>query len=181
MYENCIKCPKLGVSCDGPNCMAMPPHELVNWCRDRKAHLQLSNARLAELSGMPKGTVDRVLSNTHEDFKYATVRPLLQVLIGSEWGCNGCPYDNEAAPETAEALHESIAEKSTEINRLHAVVDKKNKMISALSIALGVLVFFVMAVVIYDRMNPNVGWFRGEDSNYAAAQTYTPHSPELRI
>lgn len=154
MYENCIKCSKLGTTCDGPDFMAMDSHDLISWCRERKAALGLSNAKLAELSNMPKGTVDRILSGSHEDFKYSTVRPILKVLVGGEWGQHPCPYPNDnAAPETIMGLREAIAEKNSEILR-------QRKVIKALAIALGVLVTVVICILIYDRMNPNVGWFR---------------------
>lgn len=154
MYKNCIKCPKLGASCDGPNFMAMDSHDLVAWCRERKTELGLSNAKLAELSNMPKGTVDRILAGSHEDFKYSTVRPMLKVLVGCDWGDHPCAHPNDdSAPETLLGLKEAIAEKNAEILR-------QRKIIKALAIALGVLVTVVICILIYDRMNPNVGWFR---------------------
>ena len=70
MYKDCLNCPELGVTCDGPNFVAMTAAEILEWCKLRKAYLKMSNAKLSEISGVPKDTIDRLLSGEHLDFKY---------------------------------------------------------------------------------------------------------------
>lgn len=91
MYDDCITCDKLGCSCDGPNFVAMSAVELLDWCKRRKQHLGLSRERLAEISGVPIGTINRLLSGTHYDFRYETLRPIIKVLVGGSFDGNPCP------------------------------------------------------------------------------------------
>lgn len=91
MYESCVNCHKIGLSCDGPNFVAMSASELVSWCKSRKSHLGLSNQRLAELANVSKGTVDGFLASAHADFRYETIRPILKALVGGNWSGEPCP------------------------------------------------------------------------------------------
>ena len=61
-YNQCIICENLGVSCDGPNMAAMTMERFCEWCKLRKEQLGWSNAKLAEVSGCSKGTIDRLVS-----------------------------------------------------------------------------------------------------------------------
>ena len=90
MYSECVRCPKLGAACKGPRFSDMSPPELIAWCKERKKHLGLTNAKLAELSGMSPGTIDSLLANSHADFKFGTISPLLQVLVGGKWQGDPC-------------------------------------------------------------------------------------------
>ena len=89
-YEKCVTCLHLGVDCDGPNFIAMEGKGLMEWCKRRKNYLGLSNKELAESSNVPIGTVDRLFAGNYENFRYSTVRPILQVLVGNEWGEHPC-------------------------------------------------------------------------------------------
>lgn len=91
MYDECITCDMLGRLCDGPNFISMPAADLLDWCKRRKQHLGLSRERLADLSGVPLGTINRLLSGTHYDFRYETLRPIIMVLIGGTLSGNPCP------------------------------------------------------------------------------------------
>ena len=91
MYSECITCAKMGITCDGPNFMAMSQQELITWCKKRKEYLGLSNSKLAEKAKTPPGTVDSLLAGTHTDFKFGTIRPILQVLVGGTRSGNPCP------------------------------------------------------------------------------------------
>ena len=95
MYFECVHCPKIGCLCDGPNFLALPSRDLLEWCKQRKALLKWSNAKLAEEAKMPKGTVDRLLSSDPVDFKFETIRPILKALIGGSWGSNPCGVADE--------------------------------------------------------------------------------------
>ena len=85
LYNECVKCAKLGVECDGPNFFTLPAHDILEWCKARKAELHLSNDKIADLSGIPRGTVARIFAGSHEDFKFGTVQPILRVLIGGTY------------------------------------------------------------------------------------------------
>lgn len=106
MYLECLSCPDLGVSCNGPNCVAMSAHDLLEWCKARKAALGMSRVKLAELSGIPKGTIDRLFAGDYTDFKYETIRHLVKALVGGDWGDHPCA---KAQAEEDKCLHEMIA------------------------------------------------------------------------
>lgn len=188
MYSDCIRCQKLGKECDGPNFVAMPPQELIAWCKERKKHLGLTNAKLAELTNMPQGTVDSLLSNSHPDFKFGTIRPLLQVLVGGQW--LGDPCADPTGSGVSE-LQKRIKELEAEIawrddklqhykgqldsmqtlvtnNNARLTKDKdflreqirsKNKAIATLSVFLGICILVIIAALVMDKLNPDMGFF----------------------
>lgn len=177
MYLECLSCPKLGVSCDGPNFVAMTAHELIEWCKERKKRLGMSNAKLSELSGMPKGTIDRLFAGTHADFKYETMRPLVRVLVGGEWNGNPCPNPDAHVEEELHKiedenakLKDAVQHHKEDINAVKAeyletirflrgqVKDKKIAVVT-LSIVLGLSLAAVFGFLIADILNPNIGFF----------------------
>lgn len=186
MYLECISCPKMGISCDGPNFVAMSAPELLHWCKSRKAHMGLSNGRLAELSGMPKGTIDRLFAGEHVDFRYETIRPLIKALTGGQWSGSPCPdpNDNETAAlkEKAERLarnnmllqshidrdneqHQKQLEFLREqIKHEQASADGYKRAVVTLSIMLGVALLLIAAALIIDKINPDKGFFWLEEA-----------------
>ena len=135
MYKECLNCPKIGVSCDGPNFMALTAAEALEWCKLRKNHLRMSNAKLSEISGVPKGTIDRLLSGEHLDFKYESIRPILRALIGGTFDNNPCPDPHEAdnlkQAETIARLESENAMLKETVNRFEHMHNEDVKQISA--------------------------------------------------
>lgn len=181
MYNECVSCPRLGVSCDGPNFVAMSAHDLLEWCKSRKHYLDLSNAELAEISRTPKGTIDRLFAGEHNDFKYETMRPLVRALVGGVIGENPCPDPNTDMEKTIAALREEnvklkeqIVEIETEYDEdadelklehreetrfLRNQITSKNIAIVVLSVLLGIALTTIIAFLAYDFMNPDAGFF----------------------
>lgn len=90
MYEKCIPCSKIGVSCV-PNLMLLPFSTLIDWCFKRQKHLGWTNQMLSDKSGVPSSTITRIKAGDYLDCKYSTIRSLLIALIGGttdEWPCN---------------------------------------------------------------------------------------------
>lgn len=65
------------------NIMGMVPSELIKWCKERKKSLGYSNQKLADLSGVPVGTIDRILSGSYQEFRYSSIQPIVAVLLGT--------------------------------------------------------------------------------------------------
>jgi len=190
MYSECIKCPKIGISCDGPNFFAMEAPELHAWCKERKKEMKASNAQLAEMSGMPKGTIDRFFAGEHIDFRYETIRPLLKALTGGAWSGNPC-----AAIQEDEALQKKIQELETEIAKrdeslqqykknyedlttlvantnkrheeqlhfLRGEIKRKNKFVTFLAILAVVALLYIIVTLAIDLTDPSRGifWLEG--------------------
>lgn len=193
MYKECLTCPKLGISCDGANFIAMTAHELLEWCKLRKHRLGLSNASLADLSGVPKGTIDRVFSADTNDCKYETIRPIVRALVG-EWTNRPCPTPEDAKKDERliadlkraetengklcseierlqQFIHEQTVQYGDDMAKVRANTENalilfkaqmrgKNIAIVVLAAALAVVLSSVIGVLVYDMLNPNVGWFR---------------------
>ena len=182
MFERCVDCEKMGKTCGGPDFYLMQADELIAWCKRRKEYLRLSNAKIAEAANMSRGTVDNLFANTHADFRYETIRPVLQVLIsktGVQDPC-GATGDAEAAriKEEYERLQRENEQLKKELEReraqheqdkgylreqlksLQVLVRTRKHIIYFLFAALMVILCAIIGVLIWDKMNPNIGWFR---------------------
>ena len=90
MFEKCIQCDRLGVSCV-PNLMLLPFPELIKWSFKRKQYLGWTAQVLADKSKVPVGTINRIKQGDYLDCKYSTMRNILISLIGGttdEFPCN---------------------------------------------------------------------------------------------
>ena len=187
MYSECIHCSRIGSQCDGPNFMAMSADQLLDWCKKRKAALGWTSAQLAEAAGIPKGTIDRLLSGNPSDFKYETIRPVLKTLVGGSFEGNPCPTppggsssdaEHEAAlaelraenarlkdriinaePQHREDIEKARTEERAKIDYLKKSVAAKNKVIAALAILLLVALVVIIIALIVDMTNPDRGYF----------------------
>lgn len=81
MFEKCIKCNRIGVSCV-PNLLLLPFSDLMQWCISRQKHLQWTNQMLADKSKVPIGTINRIKAGEYMDCKYSTIKNILIALIG---------------------------------------------------------------------------------------------------
>lgn len=65
-----------------PNILSLNSKELIDWCNKRKKEMRLSNSKLAMMSNVPEGTIDRILTGKNPEFRYTTIQPLISILIG---------------------------------------------------------------------------------------------------
>lgn len=188
MYSECVRCQKLGHECDGPNFVAMPPQELIAWCKERKKHLGLTHAKLAELSGLPQGTVDSLLANSHADYKVGTIQKLLQVLVGGKWLGDPCADPTGTAgaelQEKIRALETDIKHRDEKIRHYEVELEEMKVLIkntnarhaesqnflrdqirfrNRVIVVIGSLLFVCLAVIIgalaVDKSDPTRGFF----------------------
>lgn len=174
MFLKCVTCPKVGISC-APRFEELTGAEILELCKKRKNYLHMTNAKLAELSGIPKGTVDRIFAGEHFDFKWETMRPIIKVLFIGLFDAVSCPdlQDPQAdayAKETIERLKEENDRLRSE-SRENAVFFKEQLKIAndtakgrktaliVLSIALAILLLFIITALIVDKTTPGVGFF----------------------
>ena len=95
-FEKCLSCPLIKEQrCSGPKFMRAPTKDLVEWLI---AYLRLNgitNAQLAAVSNVPKGTIDGLKNRT--DVRHETFLPLLKAAIemtGGVWDSAYCPLDH---------------------------------------------------------------------------------------
>ena len=83
-YNRCLSCPHRKVRCDGPRTAGL---ELARWCeymRDMKEVNGLTNAAIAELSGISVKTIERLMAqNCEQDIMRDTARRIENAIIGS--------------------------------------------------------------------------------------------------
>lgn len=183
-YNVCLDCPKIGVTCDGPNFLAMTFDRWREWCTLRAGIVDMSHADIAEAGNLSKGTVDSVLSGRSTDVRRETMAAITHALTGGAWGKYPC-FDPVAAQieETniAKALEEKDAELTRTKNALKAAedingkqeaffqkeiefrnrhIDRKNRVIFALSITIGILGAMIIGLFIADALTNTWGFFR---------------------
>ena len=111
MYSECLGCVKLGNGCDGPNFMAMSPEMLAKWVGSRMKAMNMTNQVLSDKSGVPKGTIDTLRAGKRYNWEFNTLQPILQVLVGTSWGSDPCPFPPDAR-ESLEAENAALREKN---------------------------------------------------------------------
>ena len=83
-YNRCLSCQHRKVRCDGPRTSGL---ELARWCeymRDMKEVNGLTNAYIAEVSGVSVKTVERIMAlNSEQDIYRDTARRIENAIIGS--------------------------------------------------------------------------------------------------
>lgn len=67
-----------------PKILSLNPNELIQWCNNRKKDMKISNAKLAEITNVPEGTIDRIFTGKNPEFRYSTIQPIVAYLIGIE-------------------------------------------------------------------------------------------------
>lgn len=108
-----------------PQVLSLNPSDLINWCRNRKQFLGLSNQRLAEQSGVPVGTIDRIMAGKYTEFRYSSIQPIVAVLIGIR--------EDTPKPEQADA--QQVQDYYDTIEGYKLVVENKNHMIEEMKSA----------------------------------------------
>lgn len=100
-YNRCLSCPHRRVRCDGPRTAGLP---LKRWCeymRDMKGINNMTNAYIAEESGVSVKTIERIMAmNDDQDIMRETARRIENAILGP---CGQSPcflaYEEEHSPD----------------------------------------------------------------------------------
>ena len=118
------------------NIVTLNPSELIKWCKVRKKELELSNADIAEKTGVPVGTIDRILSGNYSEFKYSSIQPVISLLLGFN---KDTPQPDDSDSEQAQYYYQTIEgyklvleNKNHEIQQLKLNLDRLSKDIEFL-------------------------------------------------
>lgn len=133
-FEKCLTCPAIKEQrCAGPNYMAMPTKELIEWGMAYQRINKITNAQLAERSGIPKGTIDGI--KYRADIRHDTIYPLIRALIemtGGTWGGDPCALghaDNSKHIENIKQLEAENRELKKDIAHAEEMIEEKEKRI----------------------------------------------------
>lgn len=109
-----------------------------------------TNRQLSEVSGVPLGTVASIRSKNNDRFPgLDTAQRLLNVLRDEEEG------DEMRKPPEALTYSELT---QAMISLYERTIANKNKWIRTLFVILCTVVLFVLIILVYDILNPNIGW-----------------------
>ena len=113
----------------------------------------LTNQQLADLSGVPVGTVNRILSGQTDNPSFQTICDLVLAMDGS--------LDELAGIEKAPEGPEAKARTSHDLIYLYEkMIEHKNRWIQRLFVLSCLLASIFIFLVIFDLMNPALGFVR---------------------
>ena len=144
-----------------------------------------TNAYVSQQADVSLTTINRFFAGDIEDTKLSTAARILRVLVNGTWGQYPCVmFGNEAADPAAEVecrhlrelldsersktayLKEQVAFKEKQmlakdkmIEERDIFTDKQQRDIRILSALLGVCVVVIIAALMVDLLNPNIGFF----------------------
>lgn len=110
MGNNCTTCERLGRDCP-KKLLLLPLDELIDWLQHLMAQNKITHETMARISGVPKGTIDRIMAKQSADCRYSTMHALVCGLfdhLGMSATCANDIADTGAAH--AEELERRIAD-----------------------------------------------------------------------
>ncbi|MGN0969361.1 MAG: helix-turn-helix domain-containing protein [Evtepia sp.] len=113
---------------------------------------KLTNQQLSDLSGVPVGTINRILSGQTDNPSFQTVCDMVMAMEGSLDELVGIKEDSPE--EQRKAVNPEI------IKLYENMIDYKEKWIQRLFVCCCVLTLVLIGIVAFDLMNPAIGFFR---------------------
>ena len=116
-YNRCLTCGHRGLRCDGPRTSAM---NLARWCEfmhDMKEVNGLTNAEIAEKSGVSIKTIERLMAqNVEQDIMRETARRIEDVIIGSSNQYPCILAFEESLPQNTQLLNDTLKDLEHALN-----------------------------------------------------------------
>ena len=115
---------------------------------------KLTTQQLSDLSGVPVGTINRILSGQTDNPSFQTVCDLVMAMDGSLDELVGIKdLPTEGAEKQARASKELLALYET-------MIASKTQWLHRLFVCCCVMVLVLIFLLIYDLTNPAIGFFR---------------------
>ena len=118
-----------------------------------KLKKNLTNQELSDLSGVPVGTINRIMANQTDNPSFQTVCDIVIALDGSLDELAGIRPKKDSEAENAKYTPEIEA-------IYNQMIHSKDKWIFRLFVFSCVIVAFIVFLLIFDLLNPNIGFFR---------------------
>lgn len=173
MIEKCTNCARSGKNCI-PRILSFSSADLLQWCKERKKVLNISNAEIADKTNVPKGTIDRLFSaHEYTEFRFSSIQPIVCLLLG----CKPEELDCDAAYDSEENWLDQIKQKDEQLDELRVGIERiksehdntlsftrgymkyQRRIISVLGSLLIFTLLLIIVALIVDRANPNIGFF----------------------
>lgn len=154
----------------------MDTPQLFDWLKEAKKLRGLTNKNIAEATGVPQGTIDRIMAGKHTEVKRSTLQPITAYLASL--------YEDTPAPDTQEqaelntnaleglkmvvqlrnaeldALTKSYKVLEDRVEFLKGENKRKDKWVAILAALTTVLFTGIIALLVYDLTHPDVGWYQ---------------------
>lgn len=115
MRKKCIDCTHRATDC-AQGLMTLPLKELLAWCKETKKRVGITNSKISEMTGIPIGTLERIMAGKVEDAKFSTIQPIVAALLQFTPGVT-CPDDDALS-----AAH--LRQRLTELTRVESEKEK---------------------------------------------------------
>lgn len=115
MRKKCIDCTHRATDC-AQGLMTLPLKELLAWCKETKKRVGITNNKISEMTGIPIGTLERIMAGKVEDAKFSTIQPIVAALLQFTPGVT-CPDDDALS-----AAH--LRQRLTELTRVESEKEK---------------------------------------------------------
>ena len=110
-YNRCLSCTHRKIRCDGPRTSAMDLHRWCEFMHDMKEANGLTNAYIAEKSGISVKTIEKLMAQSHDqDIMRETARKIEDVIIGSSNQHPCILAFEESLPENNQKLTSALTE-----------------------------------------------------------------------
>lgn len=119
--------------------------------KELKDKRKLTNQQLSDLSGIPVGTINRIMAGQTDNPSFQTVCDLVMAMEGS--------LDELIGIKTS-AAKEPLPVNGTITHLYEKTIQTKNKWLICEFICCCALILFIMGIVVYDLLNPQIGFFR---------------------
>ena len=123
-----------------------------NQLKQLKEKRKLTNQQLSDLSGVPIGTVNRILSGQTDNPSFQSVCDMVMAMDGSLDELVG--IKEEASPSDKKSSNKEI------ILLYEGIIADKEKWMIRLFTCCGILTLVLIGIVAFDLLNPNHGWFQ---------------------
>ena len=123
-----------------------------NQLKQLKEKRKLTNQQLSDLSGVPIGTVNRILSGQTDNPSFQSVCDMVMAMDGSLDELVG--IKEEPAPNERKSVSKEI------IQLYEGIIADKEKWMIRLFTCCCVLTLVLIGIVAFDLLNPNHGWFQ---------------------
>ena len=180
-YNKCIICDKLGDGCDGANLLCLDIPQISEWINIRQDYLRLTNEQLAEDAEVSTATVARIKAaakNGDHGFQLINILRVVRALIGRELGKHPCPMSGATDSPIVQELKEQCRQLKAALDQkdkahaeaVQAAVDKVEReadkkvryllrALKIVSVFSAVLILFMVAAILCDMMNHDLGFF----------------------
>lgn len=116
-----------------------------------KEKRKLTNQQLSDLSGVPIGTINRIMAGQTDNPSFQTVCDIVMAMDGS--------LDELVGIKEETPLEKKAANKEL-IQLYEATLENKELWLHRLFVCCCVLMMAVIGIVAYDLMNPHIGFFQ---------------------